>query len=143
MCRRFSQYFSSEAREFFEGNFGIILPDTPLPPPMFNVPPFSNIQAVLPAVNHARELREVLWGLIPGFAREFAPHPKIKMDLTRVESFSNRKDDFRKDLLKTSRCVVPVNNYFEWETVGKQKLPYKIRLKDAPMMALGAIYRDI
>ncbi len=82
----------------------------------------------------------MFWGLIPSFAKEFKQHPKHKLDLTRVEIFYDDKDNFRKDLLKNSRCIIPINSYFEWETRGKQKLPHKFELVDSPLLYLGGIY---
>ncbi len=80
------------------------------------------------------------WGLIPSFAKEFKQQPRLKLDLTRVEVFYEDGDNFRKELLKHSRCIIPVNNYFEWESRGSQKLPYKFEVTDSPLMYLGAIY---
>ncbi len=140
MCRRFSQFFSKEAREAFERNFGVPPPEPPYSRPTFNIPPGVDIHTVLRDSENNNQVREMFWGLIPGFAKEFKQHPKLRLDLTRVEVFFDDKDNFRKDLLKSSRCLIPINCYFEWETRGKQKLPHKFELVDSPLLYLGGIY---
>jgi len=137
---RFSQFFSKEAREAFERNFGVLPPEPPYSRPTFNIPPGVDIHTVLRDSESNNQVREMFWGLIPSFAKEFKQHPKHRLDLTRVEVFYDEKDNFRKDLLKSSRCIIPINCYFEWETRGKQKLPHKFELVGSPLLYLGGIY---
>ena len=111
MCRRFSQFFSKEAREAFERNFGVLPPEPPYSRPTFNIPPGVDIHTVLRDSESNNQVREMFWGLIPSFAKEFKQHPKHRLDLTRVEVFYDEKDNFRKDLLKSSRCIIPINCY--------------------------------
>ncbi len=86
-----SQFFSKEAREAFERNFGVLPPEPPYSRPTFNIPPGVDIHTVLRDSESNNQVREMFWGLIPGFAKEFKQHPKHRLDLTRVESFMTIK----------------------------------------------------
>lgn len=139
MCGRFSLYFFPEAEEEFERRFGFPFPTLDYPP-SYNTPPQTNIPVVESDENNQNEVREMFWGLIPSFSKEFKSHPQYNMLNTRVESFDKKQPDFRKELLTMSRCVVPANNYFEWAKIGTEKVPCKVESKDSPLMSFGGIY---
>ena len=46
---------------------------------------------------------------------------------------------YKKAILQR-RCIVPVSGFFEWKRDGKEKRPFKIYLKDQPIMSLAGIW---
>jgi len=137
MCGRFSLYFFPDAEVEFEERFGIPFPTSDYPA-SYHIPPETSVAVVNADSDNQNQVVSMFWGLIPSFAQEFKPHPKYKMSNTRAEVFHAIKDNFRKELLVTSRCIVPANNYFEWTRV--DKVPFKIEAVDSHLLALGGIY---
>ena len=76
------------------------------------------------------------WGLLPGWTE--AP-PKGNGSINaRIETVSE-KPSF-KFAYQQQRCLVPADSYFEWKVNGKQKIPYRIMLKDNPLFAFAGLW---
>ena len=86
-----------------------------------------------PAASGARfELLE--WGLLPSWAKNRnATRRPIN---ARAETVAE-KPMFR-DLLRSRRCVVPADGYYEWRTTSSGKVPFWFRLKsEEPLFLAG------
>jgi putative SOS response-associated peptidase YedK len=46
---------------------------------------------------------------------------------------------YKKPILQR-RCIIPVSGFFEWKKEGTAKRPFKIFLKDSPIMSLAGIW---
>ena len=42
--------------------------------------------------------------------------------------------------MKSRHCLIPADGYFEWEKVGKNKVPHYFQLKDQPIFAFAGIW---
>lgn len=40
---------------------------------------------------------------------------------------------------KSQRCLIVANGFFEWQVVGKQKIPFYIQVKNQPILGLAGI----
>src|SRR5690606_27104924 len=56
----------------------------------------------------------------------------------RSESITTKKS-FSKPF-KTKRCIVPASGFYEWKNLGKNKIPYYIRLKSTDIMSFAGLY---
>ncbi len=139
MCGRFSLFFFPDAENEFEQRFGIPFPTVAFAP-SYNIPPGVDVSALHVADGNDRKVERMFWGLIPPFAEEFKPHPRFKMVNTRIETLNEPGKNFRKELLRVGRCIIPANNYFEWRRSGRMRLPYAIRPRDQNLLALAGIY---
>jgi len=89
--------------------------------PRYNVAPGQDIVAVRQcATEPRRSFSRVRWGLIPSWAKE--PSIGYKMLNARAESVAERPA-FREPL-RSQRCLIPADGFFEWRREGKQKLPF-------------------
>ena len=70
------------------------------------------------------------WDLNVGFAN-------INAKAEGIES----KPAFRK-AFERRRCLVPVDNFYEWEKTGTGKQPYAIALADRGIMALAGLWEN-
>jgi len=43
------------------------------------------------------------------------------------------------DLNGPARCIIPFSGFFEWKKEGSSKRPFKIFLKDSPIMSMAGI----
>jgi putative SOS response-associated peptidase YedK len=118
-----------------------IPPERPTPnsPPSWNVAPTDT----LPVVRYEpkagqRSLDMLRWGLIPYWAKD------IKVGFANI----NAKDEgieskpaFRK-AFERRRCLVPVDNFYEWRKTATGKQPYALALADRGIMALAGVWEN-
>jgi len=82
------------------------------------------------------------WGLIPEWVRnaEDAEEIRYKTFNARSESISS-KPSFSSSF-NSKRCLVPVRGFFEWQHVGKDKIPWYIYLPDNKIITLAGLYSE-
>ena len=82
------------------------------------------------------------WGLIPEWVRtsEGAEEIRFKTFNARSESISS-KPSFSSSF-NSKRCLVPVRGFFEWQHVGKEKIPWYIYLPDNQIITLAGLYSE-
>jgi len=76
------------------------------------------------------------WGLIPSWAKD----PKIGVQCinARAETISE-KPSFREAFQKR-RCLVPADGFWEWETSGKKKIPWKFARPDGEEFCMAGLW---
>jgi len=86
------------------------------------------------------EIRLFTWGLIPYWVKDFknASEIRTKTFNAKAETLAE-KPSFRNSLHR-KRCILPVNGFYEWQTLDKLKIPYFITLKNLPVFALAGLY---
>jgi len=118
-----------------------ISPERPIPnfPPSWNVAPTDS----LPVVRYdqkagQRSLDLLRWGLIPYWAKD------IKVGFANINAKAEgieTRPAFRK-AFERRRCLVPVDNFYEWKKTGTGKQPYAIALADRRIMALAGLWEN-
>lgn len=80
------------------------------------------------------------WGLIPHWTQDMEQAKKIRKGTynARQETISD-KASFKK-AFRQSRCWVLVNGFFEWQQVGKEKIPWYIYQENHSPFAMAGIY---
>jgi putative SOS response-associated peptidase YedK len=97
---------------------------------------------LLPVIcdENEHEIRFLQWGLIPSWVKDEEAAGKI-----RYKTFNARaetvfeKPSFRK-VIRTRRCLVLVDGFYEWHTQGNKKYPFYIRLASGEAFALAGIW---
>ena len=76
------------------------------------------------------------WGLIPSWAKD----PKIGVQCinARAETVSE-KPAFRESF-QERRCLVPADAFWEWETIGKKKIPWKFAKSDEKEFCMAGLW---
>ena len=118
-----------------------IPPDRPPPnfPPSWNVAPTDS----LPVVRYdpkagQRSLDMLRWGLIPYWAKDIkVGFANINAKAEGIES----KPAFRK-AFERRRCLVPVDNFYEWRKTATGKQPYALALADRGIMAFAGLWEN-
>lgn len=103
--------------------------------PRYNIAPGGPVLAVI-REGGKRVLDELLWGLVPPWARD--PAEARKMINARAETVGS-KPSFR-DAFRSRRCLVPATGFYEWKREGRTRVPCFIRPVSGPSFALGGIY---
>lgn len=103
--------------------------------PNYNVAPMHNVPAVI-ASDAGKRMGELRWGLVPFWAKD----EKIgsKMINARAETVAD-KPAFKR-LLKTKRCIIPADGFYEWKKDGTSKQPYRILMSDGSLFSFAGLY---
>ena len=116
-----------------------------IPParPAPNIAPSWNVAPTdpLPIVHYdakagTRDLEVMRWGLIPYWAKD------IKIGFSTINARAEEIDTkpaFR-EAFRQRRCLVPLDNFYEWKKTGTGKQPYAIALADRHIMALAGLW---
>jgi putative SOS response-associated peptidase YedK len=112
------------------------LSSSPDLPPRFNIAPSQQIAAVRQQNGGDRELTFLQWGLIPSWSKD--PAIGYKMINARSETV-HEKPSFKQAFL-ARRCIIPASGFYEWEKVGKEKVPHYIHLRDGDVMSLAGLW---
>jgi putative SOS response-associated peptidase YedK len=105
--------------------FGIP-PERPTPnfAPSWNLVPTDQAPIVYrDAKDGARRLEVMRWGLIPYWAKD------IKIGFSTINARAEEVDTkpaFR-EAFQRRRCLVPLDNFYEWKKIGTGKQPYATR----------------
>jgi len=84
--------------------------------PRYNIAPTQKIPIIRQNPKEpVREISLVRWGLIPSWAKDSSV--AVKMINARSETAS-MKPAFR-DALKSRRCLIPADAFYEWKRIGK------------------------
>jgi len=131
MCGRFSFTLSAvQIKEQLRVEPGV------LPEPNYNIAPTQ--QAAVITNQDSGLLQFFRWGLIPFWAKDTSFG--ARMINARSEGIES-KPAFR-NAIRKKRCLVPADSFYEWKKEGKQKLPYRIRLKDSSPMLMAGIWES-
>jgi putative SOS response-associated peptidase YedK len=116
-----------------------------IPPhrPSPNVAPSWNVAPTdpLPIVRYdaqagERSLGVMRWGLVPFWAKD------IKVGFSNINARAEGiegKPAFR-EAFQRRRCLVPVDNFYEWAKTATGKRPYAIALADRGLIALAGLW---
>jgi putative SOS response-associated peptidase YedK len=116
-----------------------IPPDRPAPniAPSWNVAPTDPLPVVrYDARTSERTLDVMRWGLVPFWAKD------IKVGFANINAKAEGiegKPAFR-EAFQRRRCLVPVDNFYEWKKTAAGKQPYAIALADRGVMALAGLW---
>ena len=83
-----------------------------------------------------RRLVHLRWGLVPFWAKELSIG--YRMINARAETVAE-KPAFRA-ALKSRRCLIPTDGFYEWQRRGKTKQPYRFQCADDAAFALAGLW---
>lgn len=85
-----------------------------------------------------RTLDPLLWGLIPHWVNDpNGGRRPINAKAETVAALPHFRDAYRR-----RRCLLPVDNFFEWQGVKGNKQPFAVGLKSGEPFALAAIWEN-
>jgi putative SOS response-associated peptidase YedK len=103
--------------------------------PSYNVAPTQQIVTVVQR-DGQNVLEAMRWGLIPVWAKDM--QMGSKMINARAESIAE-KPSFKRPL-KTQRCLIVADGFFEWQKDGAKKIPMFIHLKSKQPLGFAGLY---
>lgn len=105
--------------------------------PRYNVAPTQNIVAIAIESENAERFTDYFrWGLVPSWAEDLSIGNR--MINARAETIGEKRSFAGP--LKSRRCVVIADGYYEWKTEGKLKQPYWIHPSDGGVFAMAGLW---
>ncbi|MBO9671981.1 MAG: SOS response-associated peptidase [Sphingobacteriaceae bacterium] len=92
------------------------------------------------AKDGARQAERMQWGLMPNWKKPLTDMLKLSNNTLNAKSETIFDLTSFKGSIMTKRCILPVNGFFEYKEVNKDKLPYFIHPKEHPFFNLACIY---
>jgi putative SOS response-associated peptidase YedK len=80
----------------------------------------------------------IRWGLLPSWAKD----RKIGWKLINARAETVTTASAFKKAFEKRRCLVPVDGFFEWKTIGKRKQPYMIAMVDRAPFTLAGLWEN-
>lgn len=105
--------------------------------PRYNVAPAQ----VMPVVIHQEEAKKIVpmkWGLVPSWSKE--GKTRLSMINARAETLFE-KPSF-KTLIRTRRCIIPADGFYEWKKGGEEKIPFRITRKDDALFGFAGLWDE-
>ncbi len=134
MCGR---YRLSRRKQLVDEYFGSVSGEEEDWNPRYNVAPTQPVPVIRQhPKDPVRELSLMRWGLIPSWATD--PSVAARMINARSETAS-AKPAFR-DALKSRRCLIPADAFYEWQKTGKAKQPYCFEVNGGELFAFAGIW---
>jgi putative SOS response-associated peptidase YedK len=103
--------------------------------PNYNLAPTQN--GCIITADEPHMISQYHFGLVPHWAKDI----KVGYSLLNARSESlMEKPSFRPLMEKNKRCLVLTDGFYEWETIGKEKLPYRFILPERKVFAFAGLY---
>jgi putative SOS response-associated peptidase YedK len=105
--------------------------------PRYNIAPTQPVPVIRQNPKEpSRELSVMRWGLIPSWANDSSV--AASMINARSETAST-KPAFC-DALKSRRCLIPADGFYEWQRTGKTKQPYCFEVNEGALFAFAGLW---
>ncbi len=135
-CHMCGRYRLSRRKQFVDEYFDSVSDGCEWTP-RYNIAPTQPVPVVRQNPKEPiRELSLMRWGLIPPWAKDSSA--AASMINARSETVGT-KPAFR-DALKSRRCLIPADGFYEWQRVGKTKQPYCFEVGNAQIFAFAGIW---
>ena len=133
MCGR---YRLSRRKQIIEEHFDCGS-DEPDWAPRYNIAPTQPVPVIRQNPKEPiREISMMRWGRIPSWARDSSS--ATRMINARSET-AGTKPAFR-DSLKSRRCLIPADGFYEWVRTGKAKQPYCCEVNRGELFAFAGLW---
>lgn len=129
MCGRFSL---SKSKDEVAKRFQVKVPSDYRP--RFNVAPMQMMPVI--TCEQPNEVQYFKWGLVPSWSLDTST--AANMINARAETITT-KIPF-KHCVKSQRCLIPADGFFEWKKEGKAKIPYRFTLNSDEVFAFAGLY---
>jgi putative SOS response-associated peptidase YedK len=133
MCGR---YRLSRRKQIIEEHFDSVSGEEDWSP-RYNIAPTQPVPVIR---QHPKDPIRVLslmrWGLIPSWAKDAS----IAASTINARSETAATKPAFRDALKSRRCLLPADGFYEWNRTGKTKQPYCFELNKGELFAFAGLW---
>jgi putative SOS response-associated peptidase YedK len=105
--------------------------------PHYNIAPTQSIPVIRQNPKEPiRELSLMRWGLIPSWAKDAS----IAASMINVRSETAATKPAFRDALKSRRCLIPADGFYEWQKNGKVKQPFCFEVNKGELFAFARLW---
>lgn len=128
-------------KEEIEDRYGVNFPDKYRYEPSYYYHAFSlpELTAICSGTPTVRSLK---WGLIPPWVRNAEDADEIRYKTFNARSESLKEKPSFSSSFRSKRCLIPVRGFYEWQHVGKEKIPWYIYSVNNEMLTLAGLYSE-
>ncbi|MBF8963014.1 SOS response-associated peptidase [Pontibacter sp. FD36] len=102
----------------------------------YNAAPSQSLPVV--TIDKPDTIQYFSWGLQPFWAKD---SKSIKRSINARAETLREKPSFR-SLLKSKRCLVPADGFFEWQVTPQGKVPHRILLKNEELFSFAGLWDE-
>lgn len=102
----------------------------------YNVAPTQQVYVITSTAPQV--LQTMRWGLIPQWSKD--RKGSTVLINARMETI-DEKPSFR-EAIRSQRCLVLADSFYEWKTVNSKKIPYRIMMPNDELMIFAGIYDE-
>ena len=138
MCGRYSLFVAPET---LKSRFSI---DVSAYEPRYNAAPSQSLPVI--SDGHPSSLSRMEWGFVPPWADERNGHINARGESLRerptfAAAFEgNNYQASSGEVLKTGRCLVPADGFYEWVQREGKKQPYRVQRTDGEPFAMAGLW---
>jgi len=105
--------------------------------PRYNIAPTQPIPIIRQNPREPRrELSLGRWGLVPSWAKDASGAAKL---INARSETAAAKPSFC-DALKSRRCLIPADGFYEWQKLGKAKQPFCFEVNEGELFAFAGLW---
>jgi putative SOS response-associated peptidase YedK len=105
--------------------------------PRYNVAPTQPVPIIRQHPKEpVRKLSLVRWGLIPSWVKDTSGSAMM----INVRSETAATKPAFSDALKSRRCLVPADAFYEWQRTGKAKQPFCFEVREGELFAFAGLW---
>lgn len=127
-------------KDYIESRFGSSLEGIDVVQPIYHSSGFKLPDHLCILNTEPENIQYVKWGLVPHWVRGEDMAGKIRFRTLNARSETIFEKPSFKGPIRSSRCLVLVDGFFEFKDVNGKKFPYLIRLKSEEAFALAGIW---
>jgi putative SOS response-associated peptidase YedK len=103
--------------------------------PRYNIAP-AQLSPIVIAVEKVRSVHMARWGLVPSWSRD------LSLGDGMINAPAETLDDkpAYRTAFQAHRCLVPASGFYEWQTQGARKQPYKIAFRNGAPFAFAGLW---
>jgi putative SOS response-associated peptidase YedK len=135
MCVRYTLHKSDAALGAISRALGRPLDNPDWAGPRYNVTLTDTMPVVAVSGGETR-VRPMRWGFVPASDRGLA-RPKL---IANARSETAESLPLFRKAVSARRCLVPANGFYEWQTLGSQKIPHFFALEGEESFAFAGLW---
>lgn len=126
-------------KDELESRYGISFPDHNKYQPSYYYHAFSLPELPAMCQGNPQKIQLLKWGLIPSWTRNSMEAESIRYRTFNARAESIRtKPSFAKPF-RSSRCIIPIKGFFEWQHTDTGKIPWYIYQTDEEIMSVAGL----
>lgn len=105
--------------------------------PRFNIAPAQSVPVIRQHPKEPiRKLSLMKWGIVPSWAKD----PSVAASMINARSETAFTKPAFRDALKSRRCIIPADGFYEWLRTAKAKQPYCFEVNDGELFAFAGLW---